>query len=368
MKVKVSMWELKDAIKKMKGVLSGNITVDVLKNMLVVTDGSSVKLCVYDFWDYLELRLTTGEVIERGKILIDKDTLLLIDKIKAKIPDRGVTITDNKITYENKEITFALDNYGTEEGQFTVDDFPEAQKCNRLVFVTTQEELKRLLDVSYVCDKKQDIRPLVQGICIDNDYFVATDTYRIAKRKVEFENKITKPVMIHMKSVELLMLLLKEPKEDVWCWIDEDNKNLRFEFGDIKHTIRLMDEKFVTWRDLIYPEPKTTVTLDTKEALNELNLVKALVSKGGKDYIISISVENNVMNVTGEVGAKKLSVDIPVEQSGENMDYTVYLNCVFLIEMLKQQGETAKINFAGNNYDSVVIGKDDLLMSIKMDN
>ena len=49
MKVKVSMWELKDAIKKMKGVLSGNITVDVLKNMLVVTDGSSVKLCVYDF-------------------------------------------------------------------------------------------------------------------------------------------------------------------------------------------------------------------------------------------------------------------------------------------------------------------------------
>ncbi len=352
MKVTVNMDELRDVIKKVKGVISNTPSINVLGNLFIKAEGRVVTITGGNLYDILEIELLSGGVIEPGKVLIDKDTLLLIEKIKDRGKFAGfVTITDNGISYDNKVIKFEID------GEETAEDYPEASECNIPVFSADHKELKRLLGVSYVCDKKAENYPIRRAVCIDNDYFVATDTYRLAKRKYEFENKIDKPMTLPVKSVDLLTSLLSNSEvKFVNCYIDEEERYLCFEIDNIKHVVCLMQEKYFDWRGIVYPKPKTTIVIDTKEALNELNLVKAVTDK--PNNAIFVTVKDGVLKVTGKKYKKSLTVDIPIiESEGKEMDYRLCFNCLFLIDMLKQQEENAKINFAGEN-QMVVVGED----------
>ncbi len=360
MKVTVNMDELRDVIKKVKGVIPNTPSVKVLGNLFVKAENETVTVTASNLEDTLKIELLSGNVIEPGKALVDKETLLLIGKIK----DRGkfasfVTITDNEVVYDNKVIDFEI------EGEETAEDYPEAFECPNLVFTIDHKELKRLLGVSYVCDKKDDIRPLAKAVCIDNDYFVATDTYRLAKRKHGIDNKLENPVLISVKSVDLLTSLLSNSEvKFVNCYIDEEERHLCFEIDNIKHVVYLMQEKYFDWRNFTYPEPLTTITIDTKEALEELNLVKAVTEK--LNYTIIMAVKDGALRVTGEKEKKSLTVDIPILKiEGEEMDYEIAINCLFMIDLLKQQGKITNIKFAGQN--KLVVSGEDGILPIKLD-
>ena len=204
---------------------------------------------------------------------------------------------------------------------------------------------------------------------------MATDTYRIARRKFEHENNIGKQVLIHFKSVDMLQSLLKKVDADVVCHINKDKTYINFEFGNIKHTAYLLNEKFYAdWRDRIYPEEfKTTVVIDKQKAIEEIGLLRTFVIKkekpafGQSNDPIRFSIKNGNMTIMGSISGKTMTVDIPIEQKGDDLD-SIYLNSTFLLEMLKQQDEKMiSINFAGGNRGAVVIGNDDLVLPIKMD-
>lgn len=155
MKVKVNMDELRDVIKKVKGVIPNTPSIKVLENLFIKAEDRVVTVTGSNLEDTLEIELLSGEVIETGKVLIDKDTLLLIEKIKDRGKFAGfITITDNEISYDNKVINFEND------GEETAEDYPEASECNIPVFSADHKELRRLLGVSYVCDKKAENYPL----------------------------------------------------------------------------------------------------------------------------------------------------------------------------------------------------------------
>lgn len=360
MKVKVNMDELRDVIKKVKGVIPNTPSIKVLENLFIKAEDRVVTVTGSNLEDTLEIELLSGEVIETGKVLIDKDTLLLIEKIKDRGKFAGfITITDNEISYDNKVINFEND------GEETAEDYPEASECNIPVFSADHKELRRLLGVSYVCDKKAENYPLKRAVCIDNDYFVATDTYRLAKRKHGIDNKLENPVSISVKSVDLLTSLLSNSEvKFVNCYIDEEERHLCFEIDNIKHVVYLMQEKYFDWRNFTYPEPLTTITIDTKEALEELNLVKAVTEK--PNYTIIMAVKDGALRVTGEKEKKSLTVDIPILKiEGEEMDYEIAINCLFMIDLLKQQGKITNIKFAGQN--KLVVSGEDGILPIKLD-
>lgn len=360
MKVKVNMDELRDVIKKVKGVIPNTPSIKVLENLFIKAEDRVVTVTGSNLEDTLEIELLSGEVIETGKVLIDKDTLLLIEKIKDRGKFAGfITITDNEISYDNKVINFEND------GEEAAEDYPEASECNIPVFSADHKELRRLLGVSYVCDKKAENYPLKRVVCIDNDYFVATDTYRLAKRKHGIDNKLENPVLISVKSVDLLTSLLSNSEvKFVNCYIDEEERHLCFEIDNIKHVVYLMQEKYFDWRNFTYPEPLTTITIDTKEALEELNLVKAVTEK--LNYTIIMAVKDGALRVTGEKEKKSLTVDIPILKiEGEEMDYEIAINCLFMIDLLKQQGKITNIKFAGQN--KLVVSGEDGILPLKLD-
>ena len=360
MKVKINMDELRDVIKKVKGVIPNIPSIKVLGNLLVKAENETVTITASNLEDTLEIELLSGDVVEPGKALVDKETLLLIEKIKDRGKFAGfATIADNEITYDNKVIKFEID------GEETAEDYPEAFECPNLVFTTDHKELKRLLGVSYVCDKKDDFHPLAKAVCIDKDCFVATDTYRLAKRKHEIENGIKESILLPVKSVDLLMSLLGNSEaKSIDCYIDEEERHLRFEIDNIKHVVYLIREKYFDWRGTVYPEPKTTIVIDAREALNELNLVKSVTSK--PNYTVFVTVKDGALQITSKEYKKSLTVDIPIlEFHGKEMDYGLYLNCLFLMDILKQQEGNAEINFAGEK-QMVVVGED-CILPIKLD-
>lgn len=347
MKIDLLMGDFQSVIKTTKRVIGKVSSLSILNHLLIKADNNSVTAIASNLDDVLEVSFRAG-VIEPGAILIDKETLSIIEKMKGN--SQGV-ITNDKIKFGNRTIQYEIDS------DYPPEEFPLPQECNNLVFSTTQKELLRLLGVGYVCDKKRGI-DLVTSVCIDDGYFVATDSYRMAMRQFNFQNKLTDKVSMSIYSAELLQSLLsKKSDEIVECYTDDDQKHLCFVMGNIRHTTRLMDYKFIDWEQFRHiPEVDTEMVVDTKGLLEELALLKTVMDK-----YISIMVKDNTLQIKTKNNQKLITVDIPViEKHGKDMERKIYLNGAFFIDMVKQQGKQTVVKFVTHK-KMVYVGEDFML-------
>ncbi len=360
MKVAMGLRDFKDALKKTKEILKG-CTFKPLKYLLVEGNSDNgVILTANNLYSCVEVRIDDGDVLSPGEVVIDFETLLIVEKFKDIIGTELV-ITDEKIIYGNKEVTFFVDE------EFKANNFPRIVDCKIPVMVVPSEELNDILRVVYACDKTELRGMAFQGVCIDNHHFVASDTYILAKRRFEYENNLPEPVIIHHKDIALLRKLLKDYNGDVHCCID-NNENVRymsFEIGNIRDVIRLLsDGKFPEWRNIKYPDPQTTITVNAKELLNELKILQSVVKKDPrKQRPIDLDVKDGVLTLMGKSleGDRTLTTKLIVEQDGVDMDCDIRLDVMLLLRIITECGDVATIDFAGEKSLIVVDGSDILL-------
>lgn len=364
--MEIGLWlrDFKDAIKKTKSVLKG-VTFSPLKHLYVEGNIGDVRVVANNLESCVEVYID-GKSLPPGKVLIDTKTLSLIEKIKPKEAGLGnnwVKVSDGKIECNNKVITY---NLGDDD--YTVEDYPPTIECKNLVITAPADAFSEAFDVVYACDRSDCGRETFEGVCIDNEYFVASDSYILAHRKFEYENKLSKPVIIPYKSVELLRTLLKGFKDDVKCYVDDDVEHLCFELDNIKHTIRLTDKPYLKWRELVYPEPKTIVTINVKDVLDELKLLQHIdKSTKYESGTVKLKAECGIMKASARSLERSMTVDIPVlDQIGTDMDYEIYVDGGFLIRMLEQRKDETTIAFAGAEA-LVVVGGTDMVAPIKPD-
>lgn len=350
MEINVNMADLADVIKKFKKIPK-ETTLSILDNLYVEADGSGIRVIANFLMDAIQFEIE-GEVIEPGKILIDKKTLLLLDRIKSK---GKVFLSKGKIICQNRQIEFYVEE--------DVEDYPLLPECNKPVFSANSSELKRLLGVVYASDKKEKRSPAFCSVIIDKDHFVASDTYRVATRKFDFKNKLDKPVLLPTKSASFLLWMLKNNKQvDVFA----DNKRLCFQFENIKYVARLLSEAPFPWRDIMERHHKTDtiVKVDRNAILKELNLVKMVTEK--PNYSIVLWADDGCLHAKGEEIERALTVSVPIlDFTGEEMDYKVVINSMFLIEMIKEAGDkNENVGIGFNGPLGMVIVEGDMVANI----
>lgn len=269
--------------------------------------------------------------------------------IVKKLPDKKVTI----------EITsgFQADiTSGSAKFQINGQDaenFPHLPEIETNKSVTLPNDiLKEVIRQTVIAVSKQESRPILAGVHMTLKdgvlTAVATDSHRLAQRKVVLENidnGIDFDVIIPGKSMEELSGMISDVHEDVQMQVTENQ--VLFIFGNTHFYSRLLEGNYPETSQLIPQTADTTVELEAGTFLSSIERASLLSHESRNDVVkLSLKPSENLVRISGDspdIGTVEEEV---VTSALDGNDLEISFNPNYMKDALRSFGQaTIKISF-----------------------
>lgn len=269
--------------------------------------------------------------------------------IVKKLPDKKVTI----------EVTsgFQADiTSGSAKFQINGQDaenFPHLPEIETNKSVTLPNDiLKEVIRQTVIAVSKQESRPILAGVhmMLKDGVLtaVATDSHRLAQRKVVLENidnGIDFDVIIPGKSMEELSRMISDVHEDVQMQVTENQ--VLFIFGNTHFYSRLLEGNYPETSQLIPQTADTTVELEAGTFLSSIERASLLSHESRNDVVkLSLKPSENLVRISGDspdIGTVEEEV---VTSALDGNDLEISFNPNYMKDALRSFGQaTIKISF-----------------------
>lgn len=269
--------------------------------------------------------------------------------IVKKLPDKKVTI----------EVTsgFQADiTSGSAKFQINGQDaenFPHLPEIETNKSVTLPNDiLKEVIRQTVIAVSKQESRPILAGVHMTLKdgvlTAVATDSHRLAQRKVVLENidnGIDFDVIIPGKSMEELSGMISDVHEDVQMQVTENQ--VLFIFGNTHFYSRLLEGNYPETSQLIPQTADTTVELEAGAFLSSIERASLLSHESRNDVVkLSLKPSENLVRISGDspdIGTVEEEV---VTSALDGNDFEISFNPNYMKDALRSFGQaTIKISF-----------------------
>ncbi|MCC4332115.1 DNA polymerase III subunit beta [Limosilactobacillus reuteri] len=269
--------------------------------------------------------------------------------IVKKLPDKKVTI----------EVTsgFQADiTSGSAKFQINGQDaenFPHLPEIETNKSVTLPNDiLKEVIRQTVIAVSKQESRPILAGVHMTLKdgvlTAVATDSHRLAQRKVVLENidnGIDFDVIIPGKSMEELSGMINDVHEDVQMQVTENQ--VLFIFGNTHFYSRLLEGNYPETSQLIPQTADTTVELEAGTFLSSIERASLLSHESRNDVVkLSLKPSENLVRISGDspdIGTVEEEV---VTSALDGNDLEISFNPNYMKDALRSFGQaTIKISF-----------------------
>ncbi len=302
MKFSVTQENLVKGLQIVNRIATTRSTLPVLGNILLVTDKGRLKLVTTD----LELAIDThiGAKVEiEGAITIPARTF----------SDFVTNNTDSTIDFELKDtVLHAHSTHFTAELKgIDATEFPTIPSLDtKQTIDVTAPLLKEAILQTVFATAQDETRPILGGVAVfvgeKEMKFVATDSYRLAEKKVMFEKgkAIEAPVVIPARALLELSRLITDETASVSLVID---KHQFMAIVDESHLIsRLIEGSFPPYQNIIPDTLGTTVTVSRSEFISSLRMA-------------SLFSRDAAYNVTFNVGEKEVELKALSAQIGNSV-------------------------------------------------
>ncbi|MBQ1406998.1 MAG: DNA polymerase III subunit beta, partial [Eubacterium sp.] len=109
-------------------------------------------------------------------------------------------------------------------------------------------------------------------------------------------------------------------------------KKAVFSFDNIQAEMKLLDGKFVPYKDVI--DKTSSITVNVEKLLLMESVERAsLLARAGKNNLIKMTLNGNVMTISSDSEEGRVKEDIAVMKDGA--DLTIGFNANYLIDVLK---------------------------------
>ena len=269
--------------------------------------------------------------------------------IVKKLPDKKVTI----------EVTsgFQADiTSGSAKFQINGQDaenFPHLPEIETNKSVTLPNDiLKEVIRQTVIAVSKQESRPILAGVHMTLKdgvlTAVATDSHRLAQRKVVLENidnSIDFDVIIPGKSMEELSGMISDVHEDVQMQVAENQ--VLFIFGNTHFYSRLLEGNYPETSQLIPQTADTTVELEAGTFLSSIERASLLSHESRNDVVkLSLKPSESLVRISGDspdIGTVEEKV---VTSALDGNDLEISFNPNYMKDALRSFGQaTIKISF-----------------------
>jgi len=340
MKVFCSQKDLENALNIVNKAISSNNTLPVLNNILVKAEGKKL----YFFATNLEIAISCyfeadvrseGAITVPAKLITSYVSLLSDEKVELNIGD-GLTLMV-KSTASTTKIK-----------GISSDEFPLIPKVDpEHSFSITTGVFDAAIAETVFAASTNVSRPVLAGVYFTVNgcemKMVATDSYRLAEKKIILENKIdgSFACIVPAKTIiELGKITTKSEAKEVLVSISK-NQAL-FRIGDVELVTRLIEGKFPEYERIIPKEAKTKFEVSTEELSLVLRRVSLFARENNNSVRISATNDGKLLVATDETKVGEEKAEVLIKMEGENNK--ISLNGQYLLDVLTYMPDE-KINF-----------------------
>ena len=343
MKITIESAVLTSLVANIAKAVPAKTALPILSNILIEANG-----------EVLRITATDGEIALRG--LVRPDELNAVKGEKTCVPAKLLlellqTLPGGPVTIETLESQLKV---SWERGESTLPSFPTEDfikvavpsKENAKTLETTTDTLSKAITKTLFAVAKDEIRPILTGVYFDiqpgESQIVASDAARLVAYTIATP-AITEPssFILPGKSASILKTIL--PKE-LPVTVVHDEKNVRFVFGPMELTSRVVEGKYPQYKTIIPTNNNKAAIINKDVVLGALNRMCVLADK--KATIVKANLSYNSITFTAEDLGLSVKGCERIECDYDGEDMNVGLKGPSIIELVsKMESESIEFRF-----------------------
>ncbi len=353
MKLQCTTEQLKNTVNLAEKMTGKNLTLPTLHALLFIASGNSLKIRSTNLAVGIEIEIP-AKVEKEGVVLVKGDIISnVVSNINSK---KEITLS-----LENENLTISTDSINTVIKCLPQEEFPTLPIVEGESFEIKSSVLQEGIRSVYFCSATTEIKPEIASIFIYTDQdslnFVATDSFRLAEKKIKVKNipEISK-ILIPYKSISDILRVLDTFSDNVTISF---NRNQLSIYGKgVYFTTRLIDGSFPDYRMIVPKEEKTKIVVIKQELLSILRLSTIFADKF-LQVVFSIDPKNKkvfINSKNSDVGSSNSSIDAVIE--GETIE--VSFNLKYFLDVFQAiQNDSISISCTEPHRPIVIRGVQD---------
>lgn len=352
MKLEINKERFLEAIQKADRVASKSTTLPILSCLVLESKDNFLKVKSTNL-DISLIINNSAKTQKEGVVAVPAQTIV---SYISNLPK-----TDTVVNLEQKENLLHITTKSSDTTIKTqaLDDFPEIieKPSNDEITIKSEDFINGLNSVWY-SSSVSSIKPELSSVYVYKDdddlVFVATDSFRLAEKKVKVRNvDVFNDVLIPFKNVVEIIKIFNDIDEDLKMSLQEDQIILSSE--NIYLSSRIVDGSFPDYKQIIPKETKTEITLLKEDFIQGLR-VSNIFSGKFNQVVFSIIPSDNIFEIhstSNELGETKNI--IKAKTKGENLRISFnnkYINDCFG----SIKSETINIKFCGLDKPMIISG------------
>ncbi len=359
MKISIERAALLRSLAHVQSVVERRNAIPILSNVLIEASGATLRLNTTDM-DISIVEATEAAVTAAGATTTPVHTL---HDIVRKLPDGAqveLALEDDgsRLALRAGRSSFRLsclprEDFPAIEGDSMPHEFPMSAADLRTViertrFAISTEETRYYLNGIYWHAKEENGVQLLRA--------VATDGHRLARLEMPLpEGAAGMPgVIVPRKTVNELHRLIAEAEASVQIGLSENK--IRFSFGDIELTSKLIDGTFPDYERVIPVGNDRAMTVATKlfrEAVDRVSTISTEKSRAVKLMLGPGPTGGNLTLQATSPDAGSATEELEIAYGDEEME--IGFNARYLLDIATQiEGEELKFELADSGSPTVI--------------
>lgn len=328
MKLSLTQENLAKALGTVGRVVSSRSSLPVLGNVLLQTESNRLKLAATN----LEIGVTCwiGSKVEKnGAITVPAR---LFGEFVSSLPGGNIELSTNDLALHVATPHFESSINGISAEEFPL--IPEI-KSEPVLTVPAADFRDGLLQVVPAASL-DEARPVLSGVYLYIEesklVMVATDSYRLAEKKLKLKGKSQGKlsIIVPARTMAELGRILAEADGELKLYLSENQ--IMFQVESVELTSRLIEGQFPNYRQIIPSSIETEIEIETSEfaRITRVASLFARENAGGVRLEIEAGGQINVISTASQVGENTSSAEcITKGDDGE-----ISLNARYLAEAL----------------------------------
>jgi len=345
MKIVCTQENLNKGLSLVSNIANKSSNLPILNNVLLKADKEGLTLITTDLEIGIKVAVRS-KIEEEGEFTVDAK---LLHNFVSLLPKENI---DLNLSEDNLEVKSS--NQDTTIKGLAAEDFPlipDMEKNNvvELPILDFKKSLHQVLLAASLDTSRIEINAVNFDFKDNNLVLAATDSYRLAEKKLKLANTNKTSLIIPLKTLQELSRILNEQTEKKLKIYFNENQIL-FEFDGLELTSRVIDGRYPDYNQIIPNEFKTEAKCEINKLVPAVKSVALFCKQGINDIRLSFDSKNQkiiIATASSHTGTSIAKVDAKI--SGEDND--IVFNYRYLLDGLAQLG-SSEVNVKINNNSS----------------
>lgn len=355
MKVICLKKHLKDSISLAEKITSKNLHLPILNSVLISAkniQSGKIKLTATNLELGIEINIP-AKIEEEGEVAVPAGIINGFLSNFNKVDNINLELVNNNLVISTPNTSTLIKSY-------PIDDFPSlpSVKEENIYSLPVKEFISGLKSVYYSASLS-GIKPEISSVYINSSdktplVFVATDSFRLAEKKLPYKFNGFSPIIIPYRSVVEIIRIFENSEGDIDIIFDKNQIVLISD--NIKLISRLIDGVFPDYKQIIPQKFTTTAVINKEELISILKTSSIFAGRLNEVNLILHKGDNMIEVKTSSQETGEYNTTINSSINGD--DLKIAFNYRYIIDCLNYiDTENIVLNFNGPNKPLVITNK-----------